>query len=279
MKLVKLILIFCICAVLLSASGLHGDYPDHIAEIVERSDSAIAEGRWKTAEALLLEAMELSPGNPANLLLLSNIGVVRHRMGDDVGALEALNDANAFAPASVTVLSNRARVYLSIGEKDKAVADYETVMRLDSTLADPYFYRGLVRFSRGDLAGASDDFSRLRELSPGSENSILAMATLHTATGRNDEALKEYRELISISPEAEYYSGLIENRLALDQLSEAAEDIAEAMKRYPADPEFYIFRAALNKRRYRYDEARADARRAVALGADPKQVNLILNSR
>lgn len=279
MRFVKLILIFCMCAMRMSASGVYAEYPRHVAEILERSDSAIADGRWAAAETFLMEALELSPGNPANILLLSNIGVVRHRMGDEVGALEALNDANALAPASVTVLNNRARVYLSVGEKDKAVADYEKVMRLDSTLSDPYFYRGMVRLSRGDMAGASDDFSRLRELSPGSENSLLAMATIHTATGRNDDALKEYQELIKISPDAEYYSGLIENRLALDQLSEAAEDIAEAMRRYPVDPEFYLLRAVLNKRRYLYDEARADARRAVSLGADAKQVNFILNSR
>lgn len=279
MKSMIFILLFCLLAIQSSAIDAPGEYPKHVTEIVSQADSAIADGRWADADKLLVEAIELSPGNPANVLLLSNIGVVRRLMGDEAGALDALNEANAIAPASVTVLNNRAKVYLSMGEKDKAVADYEKVMQLDSTLSDPYFYRGMVRFSRGDIAGASDDFYRLRELSPGSENSLLAMATLHTATGHNDEALAEYRELIKISPDAEYYSGLIENRLALDQLTEAAEDIAEAMKRYPVNPEFYLFRAILNKRRYLYDDARADARRAVSLGADAKMVNSILNSR
>lgn len=256
--------------------------PDLTSEslrIVAQADSAIAEHDWPLAGRLLEEAIGLRPGDPSNILLMSNLGVVRLQNGDSAGALEVLNDANAIAPSSVTILNNRAKVYLSMGQKEMAVADYERVMAIDSTLSAPYFYRGMVRFSHGDIAGAREDYERLKSLSPGSEDALLAMATLHTATGESEAAVYEFQELIKLTPAAEYYSGLIENRLAQDQYSEAAEDIAEAMRQYPVDPEFYILRAILNKRRYLYEEARADARRAVELGADGKQVNQILNSR
>lgn len=279
MKLKFSLLILFILTLRFSAFGVDYDALGGRSDMLARADSAIADGRWADAENLLVEMIEMKPGDPGNVLLLSNLGVVRHQRGDDAGALEALNDAAAIAPVSVTILNNRARVLLSKGEKERAIADYERVMQLDSTLSEPYFYRGMVRFSNGDISGAADDFIVLGELSPGSENSILAMAVLHTATGKHAEALDEYKKLVAISPAAEYYSGLIENRLALDQLSEASEDIAEAIGRYPVDPEFYIFRALLNKRLYRYDDARSDARRAVSLGADAKEVNFIMNTR
>lgn len=276
-----------VIAILTALSGCFAAYPDEPAadmvsvalKEVAQADSAIAEHDWPLAERLLVDAIGLRPGDPSNILLMSNLGVVRLQKGDSEGALEVLNDANAIAPSSVTILNNRAKVYLSIGQKDRAVADYERVMAIDSTLSTPYFYRGMVRFSQGDIAGAREDFERLKTLSPGSEDALLGMATLHTATGESEAAIEEFQKLLKLAPAAEYYSGLIENRLALDQYSEAAEEIAEAMRKYPVDPEFYILRALLNKRRYLYEEARADARRAVELGADGKQVNQILNSR
>lgn len=253
--------------------------PSEVLSVMERADSAILHSEWIKAESLLTEAISLRPGDPGNVLLLSNLGIVRHQMGNDEGALEALTDAHNIAPASVTVLNNRARVYLSMERKNEAVADYEKVMSLDSTLFEPYFYRGMVSFSVGDLEAAEMDFERLRAMAPDAEVTLVAFASLHTARGENESAAAEYEELIAKSQAAEYYSGLIENQLALDRLSEASETIASAMERYPVDPEFYIFRALLNKRRYLYDEARSDARRAVSLGANAGQVNALLNSR
>lgn len=252
--------------------------PADVVAVVERADSAIAHSEWALAESLLSEAIALRPGDPGNVLLLSNLGIVRHQLGNNEGALEALTDAHCIAPVSVTVLNNRARVLLAMGRKDDAVADYEEVMRLDSTLTEPYFYRGMVAFSIGDLEAAEADFEHLRSVDPDGQPTLVALAALHTARGQNEEALSLYRKLVDISPDAEYYSGLIENQLALERLSEAAETIAKAIESYPVDPDFYVFRALLNKRRYLYDDARDDARRAVSLGANAAQVNALLNS-
>ncbi len=52
----------------------------------------------------------------------------------------------------------------------------------------------------------------------------------------------------------------------LDQLSEASDDIARGLELDPEDGELYLYRAALNKMRYRVADARADAERARQLG-------------
>ncbi len=49
-------------------------------------------------------------------------------------------------------------------------------------------------------------------------------------------------------------------------LSEAADDIARGLEIDPAYGELYLYRALLNRLRYRSEDARADARRAVSLG-------------
>ena len=40
------------------------------------ADIAIAEGRWQDAADAIEKAMALRPGNPSNILLMSNLGIV-----------------------------------------------------------------------------------------------------------------------------------------------------------------------------------------------------------
>ncbi len=247
-------------------------------DMAARADSAINARDWQLAEQLLQQTMELKPGDPSNVLLMSNLGIVRQQMGNLQGAIDALSAANSLAPASVTVLTNRARLYVAMGEKDKAVKDYERVMQLDSTLIEPYFYRGMIAFSRGDIVQCDSDFARLKHMAPDDDYTLIAQATVCTATGRNADAVDYYKRLIEREPASEYYGGLIENYITMGEYNLAGEAIGEAMHLYPVDPDFYVARAVLNKKRYMVDEAKADARRAVQLGANPDQVNDILNN-
>lgn len=258
-----------------SAQGVNQAYIDMAA----RADSAINARDWAKAESLLIATMDLKPGDPSNVLLMSNLGIVRQQLGNYQGAIDALSAANVLAPASVTVLSNRARLYISLGEKDKAIKDYERVIQLDSTLVEPYFYRGMIAFSRGDIVQTDKDFARIKRMAPDHDYNLIAQATVATATGRNADAVDYYKRLIDREPASEYYSGLIENYIAMGEYNQAGETIGEAMHLYPLDPDFYIARAVLNKRRYMIDEAKADARKAVELGADPDNVNAILNAQ
>ncbi len=50
------------------------------------------------------------------------------------------------------------------------------------------------------------------------------------------------------------------------QLGDAAEDIASGLELDPLDGELYLYRALLNKMRYRQDDAEADGRQAIKLG-------------
>lgn len=247
-------------------------------DMAARADSAINARDWALAERLLQETMDLRPGNPSNVLLMSNLGIVRQQLGNYQGAIDALSAANVLAPASVTVLSNRARLYVAMGEKDKAVKDYERVIELDSTLVEPYFYRGMIAFSRGDIVQTDKDFARLKHIAPDDDYTLIAQATVCTATGRNADAADYYKRLIEREPASEYYGGLIENYIAMGDYNLAGETIGEAMHLYPLDPDFYIARAVLNKKCYMIDEAKADARRAVELGASPDLVNDTLNN-
>lgn len=67
-------------------------------DLAGNADKAIAEGRWEDAAKALEEAMELRPGNPSNVLLMSNLGIIYYNMGKDSLSLAILDEAHKIAP-------------------------------------------------------------------------------------------------------------------------------------------------------------------------------------
>lgn len=240
---------------------------------VEDADVAIAAGKWADAERWLIEAMDMYPGNQANVMLMSNLGIVRFNMGLDSLAIATLDDAVSMAPRSVTVLENRARVLQGVGRVDDAFADYARALEVDSTAVTPLFYHGIMSLSRGDTVVASADLRRLERLAPETFEANLGMAMMLFQTGRSAEAIPYFNRVIDIDPQADYYGARALCRLQADQLAEAADDIAKGLEMKPDDGEFYLYRAILNKMRFRPDDARRDARRAIELGVPRQRVD------
>lgn len=257
-------------------NGTATDTESPYFRLAGEADTAIAKGEYSLAESKLLEALRLEPGNPSNVLMMSNLGLVRFYMGRDDEALQTLNDACAAAPSSTTVLSNRARVLMSMGRPDEARADFARVLAVDSTLVTPRFYHGILSLRAGDIVTASTDFKRLEQADPKSFEANFAMATLNTALGNNLEAIPYFNRLIEIDPQAEYYAARALCNLQLDRLNEASEDISKGLELDSKDGELYLYRAMLNKMRFRPEDADADARKAMQHGVPRERVKPFL---
>ena len=170
----------------------------------------------------------------------------------------------------MTVLQNRARIYASEGQAEKALGDYARVIELDSTLVEPRFYHAVLILQSGDLPKASAEIDALRALAPDSRLTHVAQATLMMQTGRFKEAIPHLSAALKESEDASYYSSRALCRLLTD-------DIARGLELDPTDGELYLYRAMLNKLRYRPDDAKADAAQAVKWGIDPARVKSILD--
>lgn len=242
---------------------------------VEQADSAIAGEEWEKALQLLDKAMHLEPSNPSNVLLLSNAGMLRYYLGQDSAAIAALDAAHAMAPASVTVLTNRARVFNAIGESTKAFADYRLVTQLDSTLFDPWLQLGFLQLRGGDFKGAEVSIAKAEELEPDNVQVILTRALYLESTGKPGEAVPYYTRLIRHEASPELYAARAICNIRIDDLGEATDDISKGLELSPNDPDLLVARSLLNRRRYREKDAEADALAAIAAGADPLRVKVI----
>lgn len=243
--------------------------------LIGQAEEAIAEDRLDEAATRLIEAMSVEPDNPGNLLLMSNLGVVYWRDGRDSLALETFNRVLEEAPAMVTVRLNRGRLHLDLGHSREAYDDFSEVVAQDSLNAGARYYRGTMNLYGGHLADAETDFEVIRTLYPKALDTAVAMSALYSLSGRNREAIPYFERLIEDDPAPEYYAGLAGCLLAIENLSRASEVIAAGLKRYSHDPELYYYRAWLNRDRYRLDDAHADARRAIELGANRQKVEAL----
>jgi tetratricopeptide (TPR) repeat protein len=245
-------------------------------DLVGEADKAIADGRYEAADSLLLTALRLEPANQLNVMLINNLGMVRHYMGRDSLALATLTDAHVMAPMSVTVLSNRARVYTDMGRMSEAYADYSRVLELDSTVIDQRYYHGMLALYAGDKATAVVDMAKLKEIAPNNIMTYRGLGAVNYATANYDAAIEAYTKLLSKEKEVSYYALRAEMYLLTDRLADCADDIASGLELDSEDAGLYLLRARLNMARYRYDDARTDGQRAIDRGADPKAVKAIL---
>lgn len=275
MKAIVTILVLLAAAVPVKAESADSLEAQPYYLLVGQAEEALKDGRSDDAVARLMEAMAVEPGNPGNTLLLQNMGVIYWREGKDSLALSTFDEALRRAPSMVTVRLNRGRLHLDMGNTRDAYDDFDRVLEQDSLNAQALYYRGTMNLYGGRLEAAERDLLLLKKLKPKALDTAVALSALYSLSGRDREALPFFETLVSEDPSPEYFSGLAGCLLALDEYSRAAETIDSGLKRFDSDPELYYYRAWLNCKRYRFDDARRDARRAIELGANPASVNAL----
>lgn len=246
---------------------------------IDEADKACAEGLWHKAENALVEALRAEPANPSNVLLISNLGIIRFNMGQDSLAIATLNDAHSMAPASVTILSNRAKVLAANGYDEEAYLDYSRIIELDSLEISARLPRCLYALRRHDFRTAKSDMEFMEQNFPGKIETEIAGAAVRSGTGDFAGAIPYYSRILLERKDPEYYSGRAYCYLLTGSLQEASDDINSALAITPADGELYLYRAALNKMRYRPSDAEADARKAVELGVDKTRATQFLSNQ
>ena len=247
--------------------------------LMGEADRAIADSAWSEAAARLRDALEIKPDHPSNALLLNNLAHVYTHLGMDSLAIDTYGRGLDIAPHMTTLLNGRGRLLLSMGHDAEALDDFSTIISVDSLNTDARYYHGMLSLYRGRLDEAENDFNVLNRIVPKSIDTAIALSTLYALSGRERQAIPYLERLIADEPSPEYFATLAGCRLALGDLTEASEAIGEGLRRYPSDPELYSYRAWLNRDRFRSDEARKDAEKAIRLGANPLKVADLFNKR
>lgn len=248
------------------------DEADPYFILTGEAEKAMRDSDYHTAVFRLQDAIRVNPDHPSNALLYSNLGIAYNRLDEDSLALRAFDNALKIAPAMTTVRTNRALLEMKMGRESDALSDFSMVIDRDSLNVTARFYRGFMSLYGGAVDVAASDFAVLSSVAPDRYETLLALSSLYSLTGNDAKAIPYYKRLIEMQPAVEYYAALAGCYLATKNLSEAGSVIAEGLAAFGDDPELYFYRAWLKRDSYLIDEAKADARKAVSLGADPARV-------
>ena len=247
--------------------------------LIDQSEKALAENNYDDAALRLIEAMSVEPKNPLNVALMSNLGMIYYYNEQDSLALATLDEAIRRSPRLVGAHEHRARVLIGMGRDDEAFSEYATIIEIDSVNTDARYYHGMMSLYAGKLNDAKADFAVLNDVIPLARQTILANATMNAMTGNNLEAISGFRKLIELEKLPEYYAQLAGCLIEIEHLDEAGKILGDAIAMFPSDAELYYYRAKLNNLRYLHDDARADAERAIKLGANPHHVAAIFTQK
>ena len=236
-------------------------------ELITRAMNAVERDSLYQAEAWFKKALQKEPANMRNALLLSNLGTIQRRMGKNKEALESYSLALNLTPYSVTMLLNRASLYLDMDYLDKAYVDYCNVIDLDEKNQEALQFRAYIYMRRRQYQDAKNDYQSLLEVVPGDKTARIGMAMVNQKLQRYRESLEEFNRLIVDYPkDVSLLKARAELEVETNNLELALLDLESAAKLAPNDAEIYVMCGDIYMEQGRNREAYVAFEKAVELG-------------
>ena len=250
MKYIVLILM-CFCFMSPSKAQTYDELIDMAMDAVEQDSLLLAENYFK-------EALRLEPANMRNSLLFSNLGTIQRRMGKKKEALESYSLALNKTPYSVTMLLNRASLFLEMNDLEKAYTDYCSVLDIDRENLEALMFRAYIYMKRRQYQDARLDYRSYLEIEPGNKTARLGMALVNQKDKRFHESLEDFNRLIVDYPDdASLLKARAELEIEMNSLDLALLDLENAAKLTKNDPEIYVMCGDIyllqNKKREAYN--------------------------
>lgn len=141
---------------------------------------------------------------------------------------------------------NRARVYLAMGDREQALADFDLVLELDPNYPDYYFDRASVRRVLGDPAGAMADYDAAISFTPPFYELHYNRADLRAELGDVAGAIEDFAYVVELEPDyLDARVNLVGLLLETEQYDQATGYVDEGLLRAPDSPELWHAKGVL----------------------------------
>jgi tetratricopeptide (TPR) repeat protein len=272
--------------------------PRAAAAYVDRALTFAAMKNYPKALADMNEALKLEPGNAS---FYNERGNVNYALGKFSEAIADFSVSNKLSPKDPGPLSNRATAYEVSGQPELARADHDEAVRIAPQNPLMWFNRGTFLSITGNCKEAIADFTEAIKLDPRSTQSYGSRGWCLNELGREDDALRDWEAAIRIDDRnlqpaigrARLWSsrGRGEDAVAaltsviergggawayasrgrayrlLGRMDEAQRDFDEAERLDTKIPETYLERGLVREAQGRFDDAKANFAKALALPA------------
>ena len=266
----------CIITVVFSLMASFCMFARDYYELVDSAELCIQEKEWERAEVFIKEALRVQPDNFNNSLLLSNLATVQRYQGRNEDALKNYSIALFMTPNAVTLLKNRASLYLDMDSIEKAYSDYGRVLELDDMDIEALYNHGVLALEKKEMEASKDDFEKIKRISHNSYFAYNGLAMWNKANGNYPTAINLYGTIIKERPSVNALANRAECLLELKQLNNADKDIKDALAMEPTNGFLYLLRAKLNKLRFESDAVQRDINLAKQYGVDESVIMEVL---
>src|SRR5262245_15338202 len=229
----------------------------------QQATTAIGNKDWATARRHLDEAISIDPEQGFRYLTR---GYVREMADDRAGAIADYGEAIRRDPKSTTALAMRCLAYNRASDYERAVADCDAALALDSTDASVWHGRAEIARSKGLDEEALQAARRFVEGAPNEAHAHLLLATVLIDTGELAAAENEIRAGAEIAPGG-WEVAFARSRLFLRRGDPAAA-LQEAERAVSVDQKeawTYVVRARVRRAQRDFEHALTDLERAIAL--------------
>jgi tetratricopeptide (TPR) repeat protein len=141
-----------------------------------------------------MEEVTIMTGNEALLEAKSMFAT-----GHPSESIELFNKAEDEGCNPVTVYQSRGAAYLTIGELDKSINDFNRVLEIDAANERALYYRGIAHFRKGEFNEAIDDLTGSITLNHKRGAAFFARGLAYAELDRTDESLRDLKTAIAFS--------------------------------------------------------------------------------
>ncbi len=223
---------------------------------------------WKNSEVLWTDVIDNYPD--AAIAYVSRAAYYNTK-NETKKALADYNSAlklNVFSSSSYrNAYFNRGLIYSNYGKTDSAFADLTRVIEIDPGYADAYINRGLLYYSVGKNNLAIADYNKAIALDPNNANAYNNKGLLYYKNFKDDSAIADYNKAIALnSSVATYYYNRGLEYKAINQYGKALEDFTKGIQLNPENVGlYYNARGVCYVSLQNYTEAITDFSRAIQI--------------
>ncbi|BCL34726.1 serine protease [Nostoc sp. MS1] len=160
--------------------------------------------------------------------------VDKYNKGDKQGAIADYTSTLKINPNLAAAYNNRGVARSDLGDKQGAIADYNSALKIDSNLAEAYNNRGLARSDLGDKQAAIADYNLALKINSNYTEAYNNRGVARSDLGDKQGAIADYNSALKINPNyADAYNnrGLVRSDLGDKQ--GAIADYNSALKINP----------------------------------------------
>lgn len=246
-------------------------------KLIDSAQVRIKAQDWAGAEDYIRRAIATEPHNNTNSMLLSNLGTLQRFQGKLDDAIKNYTLALDMTPNAVTLLLNRAAVFMQRGSIDAAKADFEKVRSLDENEEESRYTLGMLAMDQGDYDTAEGLFNEIRKVNSKSVLANEGLGMMFKEKGDYARGVVYLSEAINHDPNPTLLGNRADCYLVLKQLNNASNDIQTALEQDPDDGYLYLLRAKLNKMRFNRNDMKRDIKLAIEHGVSEEMTKQIDN--